>query len=177
MAIAGQILTNQVSGEKLQYIETAKDTNGQLTKFNLWVSPKGYMPVRHLHPQQTERFEVVSGVFKVECAGKIIHLQPGEKFFIEKGIPHQWWNESEQDEAHVVITLEPALNFEIMQEQIFGICNSRGELSFLQIMAMAKEYEMIIAGPPIWLQQVMWAVLGPIGRMLGYKKYYPEYSG
>ena len=63
-----------------------------------------------------------------------------------------------------------------MQEQIFGICNKKGELSFLQIMVMSKEYDMVIAGPPMFVQKIMRAVLSPIGRLLGYKKYYPEYS-
>ena len=112
----------------------------------------------------------------MECDGQIMYLKPGEKFTIDKGKPHQWWNESDSLEAQVIFTIEPAGKFELMQEQIFGICNAKGKLSFLQIMVMAKEYDMIIAGPPIFIQKAMWAVLSPIGRLLGIKKYYPEYS-
>lgn len=176
MATAGQIITNKVSGEKVRYLQTAEETDGKLTQFELSVSPKGFMPVRHLHPTQTETIEVVSGVFKVECDGDIHYLQPGEKITIDKGKPHQWWNESEMEEARGIFTIEPANNFEVVMEQIFGICNTKGKLSFLQIMVMAKEYDMVIAGPPIILQKIMRAVLSPIGWMLGYRKYYPEYS-
>lgn len=176
MATSGQIITNKVNGEKLKYLKTAEETNGSLTQFELWVSPKGNVPVRHIHPTQSETIEVISGVFKVECAGEIKYLKPGEKFIIDKGKPHQWWNESDSQEVHAIFTIEPANKFEVMQEQIFGICNAKGKLSFLQIMVMAKEYDMVIAGPPIFIQKIMRAVLSPIGRLLGYKKYYPEYS-
>jgi hypothetical protein len=57
MAKVGQILTNKVTGEKLKYLQTAEQTNGRLTQFDLWVSPKGYMPVRHIHPGQTETLD------------------------------------------------------------------------------------------------------------------------
>ena len=176
MAKVGQVLTNKVTGEKLKYLQTAEQTNGILTQFELWVSPKGNVPVRHLHPKQSETVEVISGIFKVECDGDIKYMNPGEKFTIEKGKPHQWWNESDSQEVHVIFTIEPANKFQVMQEQIFGICNAKGKLNFLQIMVMAKEYEMVIAGPPILLQKIMRAVLTPIGWMLGYRKYYPEYS-
>lgn len=176
MATKGQYLTNKVTGEKLQWLQTAKDTNGNLVQFESWFTPKAFMPVRHLHPRQTETFEVKSGVFKVECDGTIHYLKAGDTFTIEKGKPHQWWNESDTEEANVILTVEPAYNFEVMMEQIFGIYNKTGKLDFLQIMVMAKTYEMIIAGPPVFIQKMMWVILGIIGCLLGYKKFYPEYS-
>ena len=176
MASVGQIITNKVTGEKLKYLQTAEETNGRLTQFELWVSPKGNIPVRHIHPSQSETVEVISGTLKVECDGDILYMKPGEKFTIEKGKPHQWWNESDSQEVNAIFTIQPANKFQVMQEQIFGICNAKGKLSFLQIMVMAKEYEMVIAGPPLFIQKIMRAVLSPIGQILGYKKYYPEYS-
>lgn len=176
MATTGQIISNKVTGERLKYLQTTKDTNGKLVQFELWVSPKGFMPVRHIHPRQSETVEVISGVFKVECDGQIRYLKPGERFIIDKGKPHQWWNESYSEEVHVIFSIEPANNFEVMQEQIFGICNTKGELSFLQIMVMAKEYDMVIAGPPVFVQKILRAVFSPVARILGYRKYYPEYS-
>jgi hypothetical protein len=137
---------------------------------------KGCVSIRHIHPAQSEALEVISGVLKLECDGEIMYLKPGEKFIIDKGRPHQWWNESNAEEAHVIFTIEPACKFEAMQEQTFGIFNAKGKLDFLQIMVMAKEYDMVIAGPPIFVQKVMRTVLSPIGRLLGYRKYYPEYS-
>ncbi len=176
MATSGQILENKVTGEKVKYLKTAQDTKGAYVEFEMWAAPKCSMPVRHIHPRQTEEMEVLSGVLKVECNGKVQHLQAGEKISIPPKVPHQWWNESEDITVHTRFSLTPAYNFEVMQEQIFGIFNTKGKLSFLQIMVMAKEYDMIIAGPPIFLQKIMWLLLAPIGRLFGLKKYDPAFS-
>jgi quercetin dioxygenase-like cupin family protein len=176
MAKSGQIIENRVTGERVKYLKTAQDTDGTQVVFEMWAPPNCFMPVRHIHLQQTEEIEVLSGVFKVECNGKVQHLQAGEKMLIPPKAPHQWWNESEDETVHTRFSLTPAYNFEVMQEQIFGIFNTKGKLSFLQIMVMAKEYDMIIAGPPIFLQKIMWFLLAPIGRLLGLKNYYPAFT-
>jgi quercetin dioxygenase-like cupin family protein len=176
MATAGQIITNTATGEKLKWLQTAKDTNGALLQMELQVAPKGFMPVRHIHIDQTETFEIKSGTFKLECDGEVRYLKAGEKFTIGKGKPHQWWNDSDSEELLVVVSIEPANNFEVMMEQIFGYCSANGELDFLQIMAMAKKYNMVIAGPPVVVQKIMHVVVGPVARLLGRKEYYPEYS-
>ena len=116
-----------------------------------------------------ESYVANDGQLLIYSEGKMVK----SKFVVSN---NQWWNESDSQEAQVIFTIEPAGKFELMQEQIFGICNAKGKLGFLQIMVMAKEYDMIIAGPPIFIQKAMWAVLSPIGRLLGIKKYYPEYS-
>ncbi len=145
-------------------------------QFELCVAPKGHMPVRHIHPTQSENFEVKSGILKLECNGHYQYLKSGETAFVEPGRPHQWWNESESEEVNVIVTVQPAKNFEVMMEQISGICNKKGGLNFLQIMTMAKKYDMVIAGPPIFVQKIMRTILSPVGKILGYKDYYPEYS-
>ena len=176
MPKSGQIIENRVTGERVQYLQTAQDTNGAYVAFEMWGPPKCFMPVRHIHARQTEEVEVLSGVLKVECGGKIHYIKAGEKIMIPPKTPHQWWNEAEDITVHTRFSLTPAYNFEIMQEQIFGIFNTKGKLSFLQIMVMAKEYDMIIAGPPIFVQYLMWFVLAPVGRLFGLKKYYLEFS-
>jgi hypothetical protein len=48
---------------------------------------------------------------------------------------------------------------------------------FLQIMMMAHEFNdvMAVAGPPLFLQRAVAAVVTPIGRLRGYKGRYEEY--
>ena len=176
MATAGQTIQNKIAGFKLQWLQTAKDTNGAFVKCIMWLAPGAYMPVRHLHPRQTENFEIVNGELKVECNGEIKILQAGENLSVPQNKPHQWWNTSSTVELQMIITMTPALNWETQMEQIFGIMNDKGKLSFLQIMAMVREYEMYIAGPPIFLQKIMSTVLYPVARMRGIKKFYPNYS-
>ena len=134
------------------------------------------MPVRHVHPRQTETFEVIQGNLKIECSGTIRVLGPGETFTVAKGKPHQWWNSADDKDLEMRVTMTPARNWETQMEQVFGIMNAKGKLSFLQIMAMANTYEMYVAGPPLPLQKIMSFLLYPLARLKGIKEYYPEFS-
>jgi quercetin dioxygenase-like cupin family protein len=109
MAQSGQIIYNQAVGYKLQWIHTSKETDGKSVKFEMWVVPKGKMPIRHIHPRQTERIEVRSGVVKVECGGQVKILKSGEEFIVPQNKPHQWWNESDSTEADIVFTVEAGI--------------------------------------------------------------------
>ena len=176
MAKAEETIENRIAGFKLQWLQTAGDTNGAFVKCRMWLTPGAYMPVRHIHPSQEETFEIVKGVLRLECDGTIKELTVGESFTVPKGQPHQWWNSSSTEELEMLVTMTPALNWETQMEQVFGIMNSKGKLSFLQVMAFANEYEMYIAGPPLFIQKIMSKILYPVGRIKGLKKFYPEYS-
>lgn len=181
MATKGQSISNIKTGEKITWIETAKDSKGERLVFDFSVAPKGKLPVVHFHPNQTETFEIKTGTFCILIGTEIKELHAGEKMIINKGIAHQWWNPSDSQISEMIVTFEPALNTETFLEQFFGLGNDHktkpdGSPSFLQIMAMANEYEIYIAGPPLPVQKIMASVFGGIARLLGYKKYYRQYS-
>jgi len=176
-----QTIINRVTGEKITWLETSKDTNGKYLLFDIEVKPKGFVPVRHFHPHQSESFEVYSGKLRVEVNGQTREFAAGESVTIPKAQPHQWWNASDTEPVKMKVKLEPAMNTEIFFEQFFGLCNDGktkpdGSPEFLQIMAMNNEYEVYMAGPPLFLQKMMGAVIGNFARLFGYKKYYPQYS-
>src|SRR5687767_13715956 len=64
MAYAGQVIENPVSGEKLTFIQTAAETNGELLELELELTPDGHVPGAHQHPEQTETFHVLEGTMK-----------------------------------------------------------------------------------------------------------------
>jgi quercetin dioxygenase-like cupin family protein len=181
MATKGKSISNSKTGEKITWIETAKDSNGKRLVFDFSVAPNGKLPVIHFHPGQTETFDIKSGTFCLKIGKETKQLTAGEKITIDKGVPHQWWNPSGKEEAKMVVSFEPAQKTEIFLEQFFGLGNdnktkSDGTPSFLQIMAMANEYEIYVSGPPLAIQKMMGYVLGGMARLLGYKKYYKQYS-
>ena len=53
----GQTLENPVTGERFTFIHTAGTTDGELLAFDLALRPGGAVPIPHVHPIQTERFE------------------------------------------------------------------------------------------------------------------------
>jgi len=61
MISPGQTLENPVTGERFTFTHTAASTGGELLAFELALRSGGAVPIAHVHPIQTERFEVVHG--------------------------------------------------------------------------------------------------------------------
>jgi hypothetical protein len=61
MIAVGTTLENPVTGERFTFTDTAASTDGKLLAFDFALRPGGKVPVPHVHPIQTERFEVVAG--------------------------------------------------------------------------------------------------------------------
>ena len=64
MAYTGQTIINPVSGERITFLQTSADTDGELLEFELELTPDGHVPGAHVHPAQEERFHVLSGRMK-----------------------------------------------------------------------------------------------------------------
>jgi len=64
MISPGQTLENPVTGERFTFTDTAASTNGKLLAFELALRPGGAVPIPHVHPIQTERFEIVDGYMR-----------------------------------------------------------------------------------------------------------------
>ena len=60
MPTKGQILTNPDSGDIYEFLETAKDTNGQRVTIKMTLKSKGKLVPDHYHALQEEQFEVLS---------------------------------------------------------------------------------------------------------------------
>src|ERR1700749_3479812 len=61
MITPGQTLENPVTGERFTFTDTAASTDGELLGFDLELRVGGSVPIPHVHPIQTERFQVLSG--------------------------------------------------------------------------------------------------------------------
>src|SRR5215218_6427632 len=108
MAYAGQTLYNPVSGEKIEFLKTAADTNGELLEFELELTPDGHVPGAHVHPEQEERFHVLEGVMNFRLGLKTIVAQAGETVVVPKGRVHRFANGSDQT-ARCRVEVVPAL--------------------------------------------------------------------
>jgi len=75
--------------------------------------------------------------------------------------------------------LRPAGNFEIFLETTAGLAaagkvNAAGVANPLQTAVILQEYWDVLrlVSPPQWIQKPLFAVLAPVGRLLGYR---PDY--
>ncbi len=61
MAQAGDVLENPATGERITFRRTAHETNGEMLEYEIVFRPAGFLAQEHLHPEQSERHEVIAG--------------------------------------------------------------------------------------------------------------------
>jgi quercetin dioxygenase-like cupin family protein len=183
MARPGDELAHPVTGERIIWRKVSADTQGALLEADLFAKPGAFVAAAHVHPNQEERFEILSGSLTVRVDGQERELRPGDVAVIPRGRPHQWWN-SGDEEVHVLGQLRPALRTELFFETFFGLghdgkTNSKGLPNPLQLAVLMQEYEdeMRLARPSPRMQKMIAAPLAAVGRLRGYRAWYPQYSG
>ncbi len=77
------------SGHRFHVLESARDTEDQTLLLD-YIAPPRAKVSRHIHRDQEERFEVVSGTLGVRVAGRELILGPGQDAIGPPGIPHEW---------------------------------------------------------------------------------------
>lgn len=179
MAKKNQIIENKTIGDKVKFLVTAEDSNGELLRAELWVKPSGEGPPLHYHPIQKETFNIIKGEMNLICDGKEMVLKTGESFTVLPNSAHKFWNGSNQ-EAIAIVELVPALKTEYFIETMYaldiqGKTNKKGLPNLLQFAAMLNENygELFIVGPPIFVQKFIAKVVGGFAKLIGYKGYIP----
>ena len=184
MARSGDIIENPITGERITFLKTARDTNGELLRFEYLVPPHTPGPPLHVHPYQEERFvEILSGKLQANLGKDVKGIGEGQDLTVPPGTPHTWSNDGE-DEVRMLVELRPALRMEEVFETTFNLArdakiNVRGvPKSPLQAAATAREYadELRLARPPFAVQRVLLGLLAPVCRLLGYRGRYPRYG-
>ena len=132
MITPGQTLENPVTGERFTFTETAATTNGELLAFGFALRPGGAVPIPHVHPIQTERFEVLAGRMRFRVGLRTVIAEPGDVIEVAPGVAHSFANAG-QDEARLRVEVRPALAMEEM---------------FAEVVAMAKAGRMTRRGLP-----------------------------
>jgi quercetin dioxygenase-like cupin family protein len=187
MAKAGDVIENPITGERITFLKTTRETDGELLRFEYVVPPRFFIP-EHFHPRQEERHEVLSGTLRGRVGGQERDYSEGERVVGPAGVPHAWKNPSSEEELRFVSELRPPLVFETILETTFGLARDGKSTKQgipknpLQIAVLADESRgMFYASRvPIAVQEAvleLFAVLASVGRLLGYKARYPEYSG
>jgi quercetin dioxygenase-like cupin family protein len=182
MARPGQELRHPVTGERIIWHDVAGDTDGALLRGELFAAPGGFVAAEHVHPNQEERFELRAGTLRLRVDGVERVLRAGDVAVIPPGRPHVWWNAGE-DEARLIAEFRPALRTEMFFETFFGLAqdgkvNRKGLPNLLQLAVLTREYEQEVrlARPSATMQTGLFAPLALLGRFLGYRGWYPQYT-
>jgi quercetin dioxygenase-like cupin family protein len=187
VAKAGDLIENPATGERITFLNTTQETNGELLRFE-YVLPPGFTIPEHVHPYQEERHEVLSGTLRGRVGGQERDYGEGERVVGPAGVPHAWQNPSSDEELRFVSELRPPLVFETILETTFGLARDGKTTKQgipkdpLQLAVLVDETRgMFYASRvPVAVQEAFLAIFGvlaSVGRLLGYKARYPKYSG
>ncbi len=178
MAKQGDKITNTRTGQRMIFLKTGKDTNGNLLEIDSF-NPKTDMrePI-HIHPKQESSAEVISGKLHFLVDGKEQIIGPGERIEIPAGVPHCFWNEDDT-EAHSIQRFSPALNIDEFFETFFalsrdGKLNENGIPTFIHasLIMLKHKNDIRVINPPWAIQLPTYLTLAPIGLLMGYRASY-----
>jgi mannose-6-phosphate isomerase-like protein (cupin superfamily) len=179
MAASGQVIRNPATGETTEFLATSADTGGRLLRIEMTADPKAAGADEHIHPKLTERYDMQEGRLTVRMHGRDHVIEAGEHFEIPRGTPHSFWNPDDRP-ARVIVEFEPAGRFESFMETVYALArdgktNAKGRPRLLQAAVIAQAHldDIALARPPVAVQRVLFAVLAPLGRLLGYRAAYP----
>jgi quercetin dioxygenase-like cupin family protein len=182
VAHAGGIIEDPITKQRITFLKTARDTSGELLRFEVRMAPGGLIH-RHMHPKQHERVEVLCGTLRFRIKARERRLASGATLVVKPGEAHEVHNESGAD-AIFVVEARPALQTEKRLETIFGLAgdqltnlNGRPK-NLLQRGLIAYDYMNEVAHPgvPLVVQRVVLAPLAALGHLLGFRSRYSQYA-
>ncbi len=173
-------LENRFSKERITFLRTGAETNGELFEFEVSVPTDMIAPPQHLHLRQEERMEVLEGEMTMRIEGQQHVLRPGESYAVKPGVAHTWEN-SGPGPLRFRAQLSPAGNTQSFFETFCGLAaegrsDKKGQPPLLQVAASFPLWDMYLDGPPILAQRVLMAVLRPIARLRGYRPRYQRFE-
>jgi quercetin dioxygenase-like cupin family protein len=174
----GDTIVNPVTGERILFRKTARETGGEAVILECFVQPTGFVAAAHVHPGQEERFEILRGAVGFRVGREERVAGPGERLTVPAGTAHSFWNAGDE-EAHFVCEVRPALQFEQLLETMFALAadgrtNRKGMPNPLRLAVIARAHfdTVQLPFPPAWMQRFGLALGAPLGRLLGYRSTY-----
>lgn len=174
-------MLNTKAGIGTKFIQTSKDTGGQLLEMETTYPARSHKPPPHYHPFQEEDFIILSGEMTVNMDGQLRVLRQGDTLHIPKNTVHSMWNHT-REKAVVNWKVQPALDSEYFFEIATGLANdgkmsTKGRPNLLQSALLLNRFSRVfrLVKPPYWVQRVMFGVLALVGWVLGYRGWYGKY--
>jgi quercetin dioxygenase-like cupin family protein len=169
----GDRLENPVTGEVLIFHRTSAETGGESVLVETILQPGGFVAAAHVHPYQTERFEILEGEVELRVGHETVVAGPGEVVTVEPGTAHRFANAGD-GEARFLCEVRPALAFESLIETMFtlaaeGKTNRKGMPNPLRLAVIARSHfdTVRVPFPPVFLQRAALVVGAAFGRLLG----------
>ena len=172
------------AGKRVRFVDRPDDPATDPLEFEMWLDAEGsHGPMAHVHPEQDEFLEVVSGRMGVSHEGERRECGPGEGVTVPAGDVHRFWNAGDS-ELHLRGGVDPGLRTETFMRITYGLARDGAPvtpsgmlLNPLRLAVLLREFDdmLYLAALPVWLQRLGVALLAPLGRLAGYDNEYPQF--
>ena len=165
-------------GHRFHILESARDTDDGSLRFD-YSAPPGAHVSEHVHREQEERFEILSGMLGLRVGGRELLLGPGQSAVGPPMIPHEWWNSSDEEEVRFLVGIRPGLDAETILETVLGLIRDGKTIgpiprNPLQLAVLAQEIgSWLVLSPAEKVLLVPVTALAFVGGLLGYSARYP----
>ena len=174
----GDQITNPRTGQVMIFLKTGAESNGELLQMECFSPPTFEREPEHIHPFQQNSFEIISGRCIFRLDGKEQVVGPGQSINIPANVRHHFWNAGDTA-AHYIQEFRPALKIDSFFETFFALAkdaklNKKGipNLFHVSIIGLAHKDEIRLTNPPWALQHILYKILAPVGKLLGYSANY-----
>jgi len=168
MAYKGQRISNPVNRQMIEFVTTAKDSNGEMLEMISTWQPHSPKPVEHYHPHQEEIFTVLEGELTVKVSGRQYILTKGESIKMNASTVHAMWNDSASP-AVANWKVFPAGKTEHfletgMEMAAEGRLNSNRFSGIVRGLLLARKYrsEFRLHRPSYLIQTILFLLLAPL---------------
>jgi quercetin dioxygenase-like cupin family protein len=166
MAEVGRVIENRATGERIVVRASGAATGGRVFTFDLYLAPGGHVPARHVHPEQEERFRVLSGRLRVRVGRRTFVAAPGDTVVVPPGTAH-WFANAGPGEFCARVEVRPALHLEDLFAEASQIQARRlgpvARLSDLAAMLLQFSREVSMPGVPRAVARVGLASFAALG--------------
>lgn len=145
------------AGDIYRFLATAEDTGGAYALWHATVPPGGGPPL-HVHHNEDERFDILSGQLRFRVDGQDIDAGPGDSVLARRGVPHAFANLTDQA-VQALIHVTPG-GMEKMFHEFGKVVHSIDDIpdpvtpeQVKRITEVATGYGIEILGPPIGAPQ------------------------
>jgi mannose-6-phosphate isomerase-like protein (cupin superfamily) len=173
-----RIIHNPVSGERIEFLHTAADTDGERLEFELELAADGRVPGAHVHPEQEERFLVLEGTMRFRLGPHTIVAEAGESVVVPPGRMHRFANGGDVP-ARVRVEVAPALDMEELLRTTAALAEEGKVLRsglpkplHLALFVRRFRREVRAPFPPAWMVRTLLAPLAALARHRGHGSRY-----
>ncbi len=151
-------VVNQVTGEQITFLQTARETKGKFLSIEVVLPPHGKGPPLHRHDEFEEKFAVISGKLTVTLGKSQLVLEKGDEQSVAIGTAHTFTNN--HDEPVVFrVRLTPPSQFEESVRIHYGLIDDglvdkKGNPQSLAHTALILTLQnTLVVGIPLWIQR------------------------